>query len=438
MRGGMQQVPLIGSDAGLRARIEGLLPDGGAAWLELVPFGDLRKALDHLTVELPELVLLSFPDATLGSRELLDAVGTDPWLIHAGFVVLCESDEAVERLEELRDANIVVALGPGEIERQLPRVLEIIRNNRRILFQRQIGTDLVRDISGQFRLGNDPIEARCFSSLISNFLFNTNRIGDRTRDALNVAIYELLLNAIEHGNCGIGYEEKSRWLDSGRPIIELIEERRRAPEVAARSVTFEYNIAPEQSSFVITDEGRGFDWRTTRDATRLVNLLKPHGRGILMARASADTLTYNDRGNQVRFEIAHRLDEASLSPALLQGIETRDVAAGEIVFREGDPGDSLFYIAKGRYDVIVRGKTVACLVPDDLFMGQLSFLLKQPRTATIRAGSPGRLAEISKSAFVDAIRRRPHYALLLSRLLARRVERANRLNGNLPGGTSSL
>ena len=65
--------------------------------------------------------------------------------------------------------------------------------------------------------------------------------------------------------------------------------------------------------------------------------------------------------------------------------------------------------------------------PDDMFLGEMSFLLKNQRNATIRALTAGTLIEITKRSFVEAVKEQPHYALLLCRLLAQRVARGNRL-----------
>lgn len=61
----------------------------------------------------------------------------------------------------------------------------------------------------------------------------------------------------------------------------------------------------------------------------------------------------------------------------------------------------------------------------DLFLGEMSFLLNRRRTATARSESAGSLISISRRDFVEAIREKPQYALVLSRLLAQRLERQN-------------
>jgi hypothetical protein len=237
----------------------------------------LQQAIDFLNLEMPELTLVQLPDPDLGGFTLLDSILSDPWLIHGGIVALCADDDAVDRLEEMRGANLVVILSVDNLERQLPPVLDIIQDNRRILFQREIGTDLLRDISGCFQLNNDPVEARCYTNLICNFLYNANRIDAETKDSLNLALYEMLVNAIEHGNCGIGYKEKTDWLREHSSIVELVERKMREPAVARRKVTFEYTITPASSTFFIADEGEGFDWRGQQSAAGPSNLLDAHG-----------------------------------------------------------------------------------------------------------------------------------------------------------------
>jgi hypothetical protein len=418
-------LPFIGNDAGLRRQVAvaAHAATGSAVEVEVLPGG--QSAVDYLRVEMPELVFIDLADTSVDADAVLDTIAGDPWLLHGGIVALGEG-KAARRLEERRGLNLVAVLGPDGRDTQLQRVLEMVHHNRRILFQREIEADLVGEIEGYYRLRNDPLEARCFSNLVCNFLYNANHIDADTRDGLNVALYEMLMNAIEHGNCGISFEEKTDWLEGGRAVTELIDQRCADPEIAVRRVTFEYAIHPGHSEFLISDEGTGFDWRGAEERAEDLDLFAQHGRGIMMTRALTRNLSYNEVGNEVRFEIEHRADEASLTPELLAHIEPVDFEPGATVFAEGEPGTFLYYIAKGRYEVVVGERVVSTLSPDDIFMGEMAFLLNNRRSAGVRAQTPGRLIKISKKDFVEAVQNKPHYALLLARLLAQRIERANR------------
>lgn len=420
----MSALPLVTSEGALLSQIMELVKASKAGGDDLVLLKTVEEAVDFLDVEMPELVFVNFSDKKLNAFAFLDEVLADPWLHHGGIIALCDDYETVTRLEDVHGANIVVIIMREDIERHLTQVMNIIHDNRRILFQREIGIDLVENISGSFKMNNDPYEASCYANLICNFLYNTNRIDTERKGFLYFALNELLLNAIEHGNCGITYDEKSAHLGTGGYISELIEQRAKLPEVVSRKVTFEYTISPSRSKFFIADDGNGFDWKSIKDPSEDANLMALHGRGIMVARKFTENLAFNEEGNAVTFEFAHQKD-AAITPSLFGDIEPIEVQDGDIIFQQGESSNYLYYIVKGSYDVIVNGKAVSSLAEDDVFMGEMAFLLNNKRSAVVQASSKGKLIKISKQEFVEAIKHKPHYALFLSRLLAQRIQRLN-------------
>jgi CRP-like cAMP-binding protein len=65
-------------------------------------------------------------------------------------------------------------------------------------------------------------------------------------------------------------------------------------------------------------------------------------------------------------------------------------------------------------------------------MGEMSFLLNNRRSATVIADTEGKLVKITRRSFVSVIKDYPHYGIFLSKLLARKLVRANILNAELP------
>jgi hypothetical protein len=418
----MAAVPFIASDPALLDTAAPLVRSCPGLGADLVMVGNVQEAVDFLAVEMPDLAFINFSDAALDSFGLLDRMQKDPWLLHSSIIALCDDDSG-ERLEQMRGANIVIALQIEDLDRRLPKVLDIIANNKRILFQRGIGADLVQTISSAFKLQNDTIEVNCYVNLLCNYLYSANKIDAAGKMHVHVSLTEMLLNAVEHGNCGISYDEKGAWLEDGKSMSQLIEKKCHDPTVAAKRVAFEYTIAPDKTTFHIADEGPGFDWRRQKDAVSSGDLHAVHGRGIRMTRKYTQNLQYNERGNALSFEVPHAQDCINDTPALFENLPPIAVKKGDIVIREGEPSDFLYYIAKGHYDVLVHGIPVSTLSPDDIFMGEMSFLLHNRRSATVRATSDGTLIRISKKDFVAAIKQKPHYALFLARLLAQRLQR---------------
>ncbi|MBN2036012.1 MAG: cyclic nucleotide-binding domain-containing protein [Chitinispirillaceae bacterium] len=397
---------------------------------DLLLLTNARSAEEFLTTDMPELIFLNFSDPKVNALQLLETILKDPWLLHGGIIAICKDYATVEQVNSIKGTNILVSLTYKDLEKQLPSILDIIHNNRRILFQRGIGQDIVGALSGSFRIRNNIFEASCYINLISNFLYNSNKLTVEKKYFFHLALYEMIINAIEHGNCGITYNEKSAFLERGGCMPDLIEEKCRDPAIARKTVTFDYTIYPAYGRFVIADEGSGFDWRTMLQTISKEDMLRLHGRGIIMTQETVRKLAYNEAGNEVSFEIPYENESGSLTPALFSHIEPLEVRAGDIVISQGDPSNFLYFIVKGKYEIIVNAIVVSSLSADDIFMGEMSFLLNDRRSATVRAVTDGKLIKITKKEFVRAIKKKPHYALFLSRLLAERIRRLNQASAH--------
>lgn len=108
---------------------------------------------------------------------------------------------------------------------------------------------------------------------------------------------ELLINAIEHGNLGIGYTMKTKLVEAGTWRAE-IERMQKLPEHINKIATATIAHKEDGTYVIIEDQGQGFDWRKYMkiDPARAGD---NHGRGIAQANATSfDKLSYNDTGNK--------------------------------------------------------------------------------------------------------------------------------------------
>ncbi len=117
-------------------------------------------------------------------------------------------------------------------------------------------------------------------------------------DLAGMGLVELLVNAVEHGNLGITYHEKSELMSAGR-WEEEVAARLERPENLDKTAELECRREGSCLVFTIRDSGPGFAWERflTLDESRAFH---PNGRGIALARNIAfRTLEYQGSGNQV-------------------------------------------------------------------------------------------------------------------------------------------
>ncbi len=420
----MRKMPVISSDAELNDRVARICHKLGDVF-EPVFFESGADALEYLLYELPDVNLVNFSDPEIDTTSILDTIKHDPWLHYGGIIAVYSRGDLKELEEQLPDSNVISLIARGEFVASFFRVLRILVENRRIIFQRDLQSYLLGNVYGSFEMDNDPYNIKTYANLVSNYLFNSNYINRDKRDRLHVALFEMLMNAVEHGNCDISYDEKTAWLENHGDILDLIRQKAKEPEIRKKKVHFSYRITPERSFFTVRDEGAGFDWRARVSPDPDSVNLTMHGHGIQMTNYYIENLSYNDAGTEVRFELSHQDHETNLVPSIFQDQQEREFQDRDVVFREGEESNYLYYIVSGSFEIFTGGKLISTLTSDDMFLGEMSFLLNDRRSATVISRGRSVLMMIQKKAFVNVIKAQPHYGIFLARLLAQRLSNLN-------------
>ncbi|MEQ1440184.1 EAL domain-containing protein [Fontimonas sp. SYSU GA230001] len=110
----------------------------------------------------------------------------------------------------------------------------------------------------------------------------------------------------------------------------------------------------------------------------------------------------------------------------------RRLAAGQLLFREGEPGHEAYLVESGAIEIYVerpQGKHVlARLGPDELF-GEMALISDEPRSASARAIEPTVLSVITHDTLTDQIDRAPPLLRHLLRVTIRRTRDTLRMVG---------
>jgi len=136
----------------------------------------------------------------------------------------------------------------------------------------------------------DLDEARSISSLVSNACPEPEKIV--------MGLTELLVNAIEHGNLGITYEEKSSLNENGTWLNE-INKRLQLEQNVNKTATLNFQRYSDRIEMIIIDQGQGFNWESYMDFDP-GRVMDNHGRGIAVAnKLSFSAVDYRGKGNEV-------------------------------------------------------------------------------------------------------------------------------------------
>lgn len=115
---------------------------------------------------------------------------------------------------------------------------------------------------------------------------------------------------------------------------------------------------------------------------------------------------------------------------LMAELAVVNLRAGEILFHEGDPGEHLYVVVKGELEILMAPDThnelILNLVHEGEYIGEMSLI--QPgghRTASARARGEVVTLSMSRDQFKDLLKRHPHLANAMVRVLSQRLDNTN-------------
>ena len=148
----------------------------------------------------------------------------------------------------------------------------------------------------QFTLENDSELIPSLIAYVQNLVTSAGVCDESSVIRVCIALEEALRNAMFHGNLELTSEQRE-----GDPeeYQKLIDQRTAAEPYASRRLHVTVRVAENSGTFVVRDQGPGFDPNKLPDPTDPANLEKVSGRGLLLMRTFMDEVTFNSTGNQV-------------------------------------------------------------------------------------------------------------------------------------------
>jgi len=240
-----------------------------------------------------DVIILDQMMPGMSGLELVQKLKADTNLKRIPIVMQTASDDKVQLVEGFKLGVYHYLIKP-----YLPSVLNAVVRGAIDFHKKQ------RELT--VALGHSKVLYEC----VDNALFKICNLDQANKISVSLAqlfpvpekvvlgISEILVNAIEHGNLNISYEEKSE-LNLKSQWKQEIEKRLNLPEYKDKSVTISFAKKKDEIILSVKDEGEGFDYKRYMefDPNRSTH---NHGRGIAFANnISFDSLEYVGNGNQV-------------------------------------------------------------------------------------------------------------------------------------------
>ena len=272
---------LAGSLLAKRAGIEPLYAENG------------RQALELVASSAPDVVLTDLQMPEMDGLELVEAIRARHGAVPVVLMTAHGSEEIAVRALQKGAASYV---SKRNLARELVATIENVLEVTRARHDEQRALACFVSAESHFELDNDLTKVPLLIAFLEAQIGRVLGVDETAWIQIGVALREALVNAIVHGNL----EVASALRESDGPAVDALCARRaiEAPW-AARRVLVVARHGRDEATFVIRDEGPGFDPTSLPDPTDALLLEQVHGRGILLIRTFMDEVRHNAAGNEI-------------------------------------------------------------------------------------------------------------------------------------------
>ncbi len=282
---------LVVDDGKVDQRLAGrLLKDQLGAAVQYAENG--QQAMDLIRQHSPDIVITDMRMPVMDGLELVETIREEHATLPVIVMTAVGSEElAAEALK--RGATSYVP------KRRLSRDLaQVVR--RQFALNSEHHPHIIREcldyVENRFVLDNDRSRVAPLVTYLLGDLAEMNLCDDTAVMHVGVALEEALTNAIDHGNLELESELRE---NSPQAYAELQQKRRQMQPYCDRHIYVTAAVTPREASYVIRDEGSGFDTSIIPQVPGPIDAEQAHGRGLLLIHTVMDEVSYNDAGNQI-------------------------------------------------------------------------------------------------------------------------------------------
>lgn len=375
----MPDIVLLSTDEDLNAQVR----EAVARYprFELTVLKTKTMGIQYLNYELPEINLINWSDKVIQVDAIVEELMRDPWLHYGACIFFYDKSQDVEKIRHLKNINLLTYIERARVGHYFNRVLGILDRYPNLLNQWNFSSLVKSNLDGVFSIDRDAFDLLTHANLLINFMANANLIGVLEKERLFTFLLERLMGIVEH--------------DHGHGVGKIV---------------LEYHLGQSESRISLSTEEKKFVWERLPSSGS--------DGGFLTCQL--------ENGNRTLvIRVQSQKSQGAIVPNIFDTQKQEHFRPGDVVFNQGEESSHLYFIVSGEYEVIAHGKRVSTLSPLDVFLGEMSFLLKNRRTATVKALTEGTLIKISKQEYIQTLKEKPQYAFFLARMLAERLAKVH-------------
>lgn len=283
---------LIVDDSAMDRHLAGAIVQKMGNWQSSFA-GHGLEALQALEKYRPDVVLTDMLMPEMDGLQLVQAIRTRYPLVPVILMTAHGSEDiAIQALQKGAASYVPKKSLARDLAETLDQVLSASKT--RIQEQRLLGHLEVHE--SRFTLTNDTSLIPALVGHLEEDIKRLRLSDPGTLVLLGVALHEALTNSILHGNLEL--ESAMRETDE-KQYYRLGIERREKEPFRDRRVYVTARFTRQELTFIVRDEGNGFDPATLPDPTDPSNLGKVSGRGLLLIQTFMDKVLHNSTGNEI-------------------------------------------------------------------------------------------------------------------------------------------
>lgn len=290
-------VVLVVDDSEVDRRLVGGLLPKELDWL--VEFAENGvSALEKMRLSVPDVVITDMMMPEMDGMELVSCIHVEFPRVPVILITGHGSETlAVEALQQGATSYVPKPVLAEKLLETVEQVLAISRADRS--YARLI--NCLSNTQYNFALDNDPTLVPPLVDLIQQMLAGMDCCDATGRMHAGIAIEEAALNAVLAGNLELDaqqVQEARSCLRQGQ-LSELVESRRQTTPYCERVAWIHASISRDEATFVIRDEGPGFDTSRVPERHNAETMEHREGRGLVLMKNFMDEVQFNREGNEV-------------------------------------------------------------------------------------------------------------------------------------------